>query len=301
MSVARTSPRRRRDHRSTSRARRARPTSAPRAARAAQEAIRRFLNKLPGQYRVGLVTFSTEAYVASPLTRDRKLVLAAVDSMYTGRGTALGDGLARSVELVQTAPNPEDAPAAATATPPDPDHPLSAILLLSDGAQTTGLLEPRTRPSVPVLRHPGLHDRPRHAGRLRRRRRWRLRRGLRRRGSGGFRRPVPPDPATLAQIAEITGGEAFETTSDARLNEVYEDMASRFGKKTEWREATSLFLGAAALCWRSPEGCSRCSGASACREGRGGPSRCLLLGVCARGGRLRRVGEDGGDRRPRRR
>jgi Ca-activated chloride channel family protein len=218
---------------------------------AAQEAIRHFLNKLPGQYRVGLVTFSTEAYVASPLTRDRKLVLAAVDSMYTGRGTALGDGLARSVELVQTAPNPEDAPAPAQAPTEtaDPDHPLSAILLLSDGAQTTGLLEPRDAAEraksygIPVftiaLGTPdgyvdggggGFGGGFGGGG-----------------GGGGFRRPVPPDPATLAKIAEITGGEAFETTSDARLNQVYEDMASRFGKKTEWREATSLFLGAAAL------------------------------------------------------
>jgi Ca-activated chloride channel family protein len=214
---------------------------------AAQEAIRRFLKKLPGQYRVGLVTFSTEAYVASPLTRDRKLVLAAVDSMYTGRGTALGDGLARSVELVQTAPNPEDAPAAAT-TQTDPDHPLSAILLLSDGAQTTGLLEPRDAAEraksygIPVftiaLGTPDGYVDGGGGG---------FGGGFGGAGGGGFRRPVPPDPATLAKIAEITGGEAFETTSDARLNQVYDDMASRFGKKTEWREATSLFLGAAAL------------------------------------------------------
>ena len=52
---------------------------------------------------------------------------------------------------------------------------------------------------------------------------------------------------TLAKIAEITGGESFETASEARLNQVYEDMASRFGTTTEWRESTSLFLGAAAL------------------------------------------------------
>ena len=197
---------------------------------------------------------------------------------------------------MQTAPNPEDAPAAATATPPDPDHPLSAILLLSDGAQTTGLLEPRDAAEhaksfgIPVftiaLGTPDGYVDGGGGG---------FGGGFGGGGGGGFRRPVPPDPATLAKVAEITGGEAFETTSDARLNQVYEDMASRFGKKTEWREATSLFLGAAALL-AIAGGLLRCSGASACREGavegrRAVPAPRRL----ARSGRVWRVGEDGGD------
>ena len=70
---------------------------------AAQDAIRRFLDKLPERYRVGLVTFSGEPYVASPLTRDRGLVLAALESSYTGRGTAIGDGLAQAVQVARTA------------------------------------------------------------------------------------------------------------------------------------------------------------------------------------------------------
>ena len=215
---------------------------------AAQAAIHRFLDKLPDKYRVGLVTFSAEPYVASPLTRDRQLVIAALDSVYTGRGTAIGDGLARSVELVQPVVAEGDAPAAASAAAaePDPNRPLSAILLLSDGAQTTGLLTPSEGAEraksygIPIYTialgtpngfvEPGGGFGGGGFG-----------------GGGGFRRPVPPDPETLAQIAEITGGEAFTTASEARLNEVYDDITSRIGKTTEWREATSLFLGAAAL------------------------------------------------------
>ena len=41
---------------------------------------------------------------------------------------------------------------------------------------------------------------------------------------------MPPDPTTLRQIAEATGGEFFATRSEARLNAVYEDLASRLAK-----------------------------------------------------------------------
>jgi Ca-activated chloride channel family protein len=203
---------------------------------AAQEAVRRFLARIPAKYRVGLVTFSSEPYVAAPLSYDRKLVLQGlVYGSSFGQGTAIGDALARSVELLH--PLASDDAGGVIVPPPlarAPDGPLSAILLLSDGAQTRGKLAPlegaqRAKSyGIPVytvaLGTPG--------GVLRR---------------GGFARPVPPDPATLRQIAQTTGGEFFATQSQARLNAVYEDLASRLGKKDEWREFTSALLGAAAL------------------------------------------------------
>jgi Ca-activated chloride channel homolog len=203
---------------------------------AAQEAVRRFLARVPAKYRVGLVTFSSEPYVAAPLTYDRKLVLQGlVFGSSFGQGTAIGDALARSVELLHPLANDDSS---GVVVPPPlaraPDGPLSAVLLLSDGAQTRGKLAPlegaqRAKSyGIPVytvaLGTPG--------GVLRR---------------GGFARPVPPDPATLRQIAQATGGEFYATQSEARLNAVYEDLASRLGKKNEWRELTSGLLGAAAL------------------------------------------------------
>jgi Ca-activated chloride channel family protein len=203
---------------------------------AAQEAIRRFLEKLPKQYRVGLVTFSGQSFVASPLTEDRELVLAALGSSYPYRGTAIGDALATSVGLVAPvvaygdSSKPAPAPGGS-----DPERPLSVILLLSDGAQTEGVLEPREGAmraksyGIPIYTI-ALGTADGFVG-----------------GLGGFRRPVPPDPETLAEIAELTGGEAFRTPDEAKLNAVYEDIASRLGRHSEWREATSLFLGGAAL------------------------------------------------------
>ena len=69
---------------------------------AAETAIRRFVSGLPTQDRVGLVTFSSTAVVAAPLTRDRDAVLGALRfAAAPGQGTAIGDALARSVELLE--------------------------------------------------------------------------------------------------------------------------------------------------------------------------------------------------------
>jgi Ca-activated chloride channel family protein len=204
---------------------------------AAQEAVRRFLERVPDKYRVGLVTFSSEPYVASPLTHDRKLVLDGLLYGTTfGQGTAIGDALARSVELLRPVTGDGDGSpsGAAGPAPQDPDGPLSAILLLSDGAQTRGTLAPlqgaeRARSyGIPIYTVAlGTPD-----GVINR---------------GGFARPVPPDPITLRQIARATGGEFFEIQNQTRLNAVYEDLASTLGRKKEWRELSFALLGAAAL------------------------------------------------------
>jgi Ca-activated chloride channel family protein len=199
---------------------------------AAEGAIRRFLKDLPSKYRVGLVTFAVDSYIAAPLTQNREMVLQALEYDNIPRqGTAIGDALARAVALLE--PGAGDG---STIPPPAPaaDRPLSAILLLSDGAQTSGILAPLDGAAraksfgIPVytvaLGTPtGVITR------------------------GGFSRPVPPDPATLRQIAQTTGGEFFEIHDQARLNAVYEDLASRFGHKKEWRELSFILVGLAAL------------------------------------------------------
>jgi Ca-activated chloride channel family protein len=202
---------------------------------AANAAIRRFLDRLPDRYRVGLVTFSGEPYVAAPLTHEREPVLQALEFSYPGRGTAIGDAMARSVELLQPVSADAPVPGQAPAAPDDPNRPVSTILLLSDGAQTRGVLQPlegaerAASYGIPVntiaLGTPeGVIT-----------------------GFGGFIRPVPPDPVTLAQVAEATGGQAFTTETEDRLNEVYEQLASSIGRRSVWREATSFLLGGAAL------------------------------------------------------
>jgi Ca-activated chloride channel family protein len=209
---------------------------------AAQAAVRRFLDRLPKQYRVALVAFSSEPQVVAPLTRDRVLVRESLDFLYPGRGTAIGDALARSVEVVredETAPPDGDGAGPAPVPQEGQDQrPLSTIVMLSDGFQTRGILEPLQGAAraksfgIPVytvaLGTPNgevTFDR------------------------GPFTRTiqVPPDPVTMRAIARATGGQFFEAKNQSRLNAVYDRLGSRLGRATAKREATYAFLGGAAL------------------------------------------------------
>ena len=206
---------------------------APTRLGAAQEAVRRFLRKLPKKFRVGLVTFSSEPQVVATLTNDRHLVLEGLNYLYPGRGTAIGDALARSVQVTrQGERSADDAPTAG-----DPAEarrsPPRAIVLLSDGFQTRGVLSPlqgaqRAKAArIPVytvaLGTPnGVIN------------------------FGPFTRPVPPDPETLRQIAQTTGGRFWAAGSAARLNAVYDKLGSSIGRVPTRREVTYLVLAAAA-------------------------------------------------------
>ena len=56
---------------------------------------------------------------------------------------------------------------------------------------------------------------------------------------------VPPDTATMAEIADTTGGTAFEAASADELRAVYDDLEARVGTTTEQRELALAFVAAA--------------------------------------------------------
>ena len=55
---------------------------------------------------------------------------------------------------------------------------------------------------------------------------------------------VPPDPETLATVAEVTGGRFFEAPTAQDLAAIYESLGSRVGFLEEQREVTQLFAAA---------------------------------------------------------
>ena len=195
---------------------------------AAQQAASDFVDRLPAGFKVGLVVFSTEARTLVTPTTDRAQLHDALDSLRADGGTALGDAIALSLEAAGL-----DSAAGTGATGEDP---IVATVLLSDGANSTGELEPieaadrAAALGVPVYTialgtTEGIVDVPNQAGFLE-------------------PMPVPPDPETLATVAEITDGRFFEAPTSADLAAIYENLGSRVGYENEVQEVTQLFAAA---------------------------------------------------------
>jgi Ca-activated chloride channel family protein len=189
---------------------------------AAQKVVRDFLKGLPQRFQVGVVSFSETAEVAAPATADRQLAIDAIDYLYPQRGTAIGDGLARGVEVAR----------AAEAGRRGQKRP-AAILLLSDGSQTEGLLLPQEGAAraksfkIPVYTIAlGTPEGVVEFNRF-----------------GGTRIiPVPPDKPTLRQIAATTGGKFYEAESVGDLRDAYDKMGSLVSKVKRKQEVTFAFL-----------------------------------------------------------
>jgi Ca-activated chloride channel homolog len=201
---------------------------------AAQEALRRFVGKLPGRFRVGMIAFSSQARVAVPITDDRELVLQGFEHMTPFGGTAIGDAIGRALELLQESARTSGV----NVLPPGAKVPPAAIVLMSDGAQNRGRLQPiQAALRAKKLKIPVYTVALGTAS------------GKIKISDGGFTQTVsvPPDPQTLKQIALESGGQFYAAASSARLNAVYNTLASRLSTRREYREATYMFLGGAAL------------------------------------------------------
>jgi Ca-activated chloride channel family protein len=209
---------------------------------AAKAAAEQFLDVAPGKLRVGLVTFSGDVTVASPPTRDHERIRLTIRQIGPydgfGGGTAIGDAVARAVEVGQDALQERELASALQQAAPaqgeDPRRSPVSILFLSDGRQNRGILPPlegaarATAAGFPV---------------------YTVALGTNGGGGsfGGFRRA--PDPETLRAIAKATGGEFFAARTPEALSSAYTDLGSRLGRTPRRSEATVAFvgIGAAAL------------------------------------------------------
>jgi Ca-activated chloride channel homolog len=208
---------------------------------AAQEAAGAFLDRLPDDLRVGLVTFSEREQVLSLPTTDHAAVRDALLALEAGGGTAMGDGLLRATEISQLGAGEGQGKGAGQAGDGDGrgegdrEGVPAAVVLLSDGSNTDGETEPEAAAEraralgVPVFTVAlGTEE-----GTVE--------------GPDGQRVPVPPDAETLRRIAEATGGEFFSSASEADLVRVYRDLGSSLGFVEEEREVTAAFAAAGAV------------------------------------------------------
>jgi Ca-activated chloride channel homolog len=186
---------------------------------AARDAAQRFLDEVPDEARVGAVAFSTEPHTVQAPTDDHSEIAALIDGLAADGGTATGDGLEAALKLV-------DGPA--------DKRPPAAIVLLSDGETTTG------RDPVDVAREARRLKIPIHTFALG------TRDGVIQSPDGSLI-PVPPDPETMRQIAELSGGRSFAVEDAEDLAGIYRGLGSRVATKKEKREITAAFAGGGAL------------------------------------------------------
>ena len=186
---------------------------------AAKAAGERFLDSVPDRLRVGLVAYAEGTHTVLRPTAEHAEVRTALDGLQAEGGTATGDALAGALDALGE--RGKDAPPA-------------AIVLLSDGATTSGddpvEIARRARTAgVPVSTVAlGTPD-----------------------GSlqlpDGRVTPVPPDPQSLREIAQASGGRAYAAEDAGALEQVYEDLGSQIGTRPEQREVTAGVAGAGVL------------------------------------------------------
>ncbi len=228
---------------------------------AAKASALSFINQLPDNVRVGIVSFASEPVTLVSPTADRAQLKAAIDGLTARDGTAMGDALMQVLDIADkiqkdgaetpdasTAPSASPAPDASAApgssaapksSGAPKDQPLVASILLSDGANSVGKADPieaarRAKTlGVPIytiaLGTPtGTVDVKDERGQM-------------------VTLDVPPDTATLDQIASITGATAFDAPTANDLASVYDNLQSRIGYTEERQEVTFALVGAGLL------------------------------------------------------
>lgn len=187
---------------------------------AATSAAKTFVNDLPPQVRVGLVSFDRIARVVASPTVDHQVVLDGIDRLILGTGTATGEAIYTALDALAAA---NDTAGAAATTAGG-----AAMVLLSDGVPTVGrpvlgAAQDAAEQGVPIstIAFGTADGTVTVQGRL---------------------VSVPADPDTMASVAEITSGKFFKAVSAKELRSVYKDIGTRVGYETEQRDASGPVL-----------------------------------------------------------
>ena len=180
---------------------------------AAAKAAASFVEGLPEQYDVGVVGFARTAVVMAPLSTDREQATGALSATSLGAGTAIGEGVFVSLRHIESFVERTGSEAPAR------------IVLLSDGQNTTGrspeeAAEAARDAGVPVSTIAyGSPDG-----------------GI---DAGGMRILTPVDDTALDEIAETTRGSSYSAEDGDELEQVYDEIQSTIGWRTEQRDVTA--------------------------------------------------------------
>jgi Ca-activated chloride channel homolog len=175
----------------------------PNRLEASKEVAMQFIDGRPND-RIGLVIFSSEAFMQCPLTIDHKVLKSFFTEVKSGMiadGTAIGDGLGLSVAHIKKSKAIS-----------------KVVILLTDGINNTGSLDPLT--AAEIAKKFGIRVYTIGVGTM---------------GKAPYpfqtafgiqyqSIDVQIDENLLKQVAETTGGQYFRATNKQKLEEIYNQI-----------------------------------------------------------------------------
>lgn len=157
--------------------------------------------------RIGIVEYAGEAYTKTPITSDKAVVLRSLEDVKYNTiidgGTAIGLGLATAVNRLK-----------------DSKAKSKVIILLTDGVNNTGQIDPKTASSLAVeygikVYTIGLGSNGMALSPI----------GILPNGSFQYGRvQVEIDEALLKDIAKVTHGKYFRATDNRKLEQIYDEI-----------------------------------------------------------------------------
>ena len=233
----------------------------PTRLQAAEDAAISFIQRQGATTQIGLVAFAGFAELVQAPTNDQEVLIDAVRSLATGRRTAIGSGILRSIDAIadidkSVAPSQNDENDPAPSPVPKGAYAPDIVVLLTDGASnagpapvdaaqqaadrgvrvyTIGFGTPNAGQIDPVCgpqfvgREPnggfgGFGGGP---------------------GANAFRRGI--DEETLRKVADITGATYYPAESAGDLQNVFNNLPTSLITKHEVMEISVAFVGAAVL------------------------------------------------------
>ncbi len=230
---------------------------------AAEAAALSFIRRQNANTQIGVVAFAGYAEVIQPPTNDQEALQAAVESLTTGRRTAIGSGLLKALEAIaeidqnvappvadNAAPSPQPTPVVRGAYAPH------IIVLLTDGVSNAGPqpLEAAQQAVDRGIRVYTIGFGTDNGGAMICGQRFvgggtldfgGGAFGGGGNGFGGFRRGI--DEATLKQVADMTGGIYYSASSAGELQSVFDRLPAYLIVKHETREISVAFTALGAL------------------------------------------------------
>lgn len=171
----------------------------------AKEVIQKFIDNRPND-RIGMVIFGGEAFTQCPLTTDHKILKTLIQKVKAGslgQGTAIGLGLANAVARLKDVPSKS-----------------KVIILVSDGVNNTGEIDPLTAGELAKTYNIRVYTI----------------------GTGSRGKALQPvamypngelqydyadveiDEALMKKISDETGGKYFRATDNKSLMKIYEEI-----------------------------------------------------------------------------